>query len=194
MRNVGDSKTLAQGARLLRSHSGQALLEFALVIPLAFLLIVNVVNFGALAYACITVSNAARTGASYMSLGPASAGGPQLASQSTVIGVVRADMGSLPNAPVATITVCSNANGVSQSPYGCTPPNDPSTGATYDDPEHNTSVVGTVQVVYTYCPLINGWTFPALGISTTLPACTGAADNPSGGTTITRVAAMRIMQ
>lgn len=194
MRRVGHRKNRAQAVRLLRSRSGQSVLEFAMVIPLAFLLVVNIVNFGALAFAAITVSNAARTGASYMSLGPATAGAPQLASQSDVIGKVREDMGSLPNAAQATITVCSNANGASQSPYGCTPPTDPSTGATYDDPEHATSVVGTVQVDYRFCPLIKGWTFPGLGISTTLPECTGSGDGLSGGTTITRVAAMRIMQ
>ena len=46
-----------------QSCSGQALIEFSLVLPLLLLLIVNVVNFGGLLYAWVTVSNAARTGA-----------------------------------------------------------------------------------------------------------------------------------
>src|SRR4051794_26574796 len=46
--------------------AGQSLVECALVIPLLLLLIVNVVNFGAFLYAWITVANAARTGAQYL--------------------------------------------------------------------------------------------------------------------------------
>ena len=47
MRKVTLQKAIGQGARLLRSRSGQSVLELAMVIPLAFLLVVNVVNFGA---------------------------------------------------------------------------------------------------------------------------------------------------
>jgi Flp pilus assembly protein TadG len=192
MRKVGDRKTRVHGAGLLRSRSGQSVLEFAMVIPLAFLLVVNVVNFGALAYACITLSNAARTGASYMAQGPASVNAPSLPSASMIHDKVIEDMGSLPNASQATVTVCSGT--ASGSPYNCAYPNDPSTGTAYVDPEPSTSIVGTVKVVYTFCPLISGWSFPGLGIQTTLPACTGSGLALTGGTTITRVAAMRIMQ
>src|SRR5207247_8711258 len=51
---------------------GQALIEFALILPLLLVLIVNVVNFGAFFFAWITVANAARSGAQYMCLGGAS--------------------------------------------------------------------------------------------------------------------------
>ena len=56
-----------------RSAGGQALVESALVLPLLFLLVINVVNFGGMLYAWITVSNAARTGADYMVRGELSA-------------------------------------------------------------------------------------------------------------------------
>src|SRR5689334_16870203 len=59
--------TLTSQSRKRRRHTsrGQALIELALILPLLLLLIVNVVNFGGLLYAWITVSNAARAGAQY---------------------------------------------------------------------------------------------------------------------------------
>ena len=62
------------------------------------------------------------------------------------------------------------------------------------DPQSGTNNLGTVQVTYTYCPFIPSWNFPSMGIYSTLPTCTGAGATVSGGTTINRVAAMRIMQ
>jgi Flp pilus assembly protein TadG len=185
---------LTQCGRLLRSNSGQSLIEFAFILPVTFLLVVNLVNFGALAYAAITVSNAARAGAQYMQLGPNSAGAPALAGQTAVQNLVKADMSLLPNGSVATINVCSNNSGAYESPYSCLPPIDPSTSVIFADPEPSTSVVGTVEIDYRYCPLINGWSFPKLGVSTTLPACTGSGATLSGGTMIKREAAMRILQ
>jgi Flp pilus assembly protein TadG len=197
MRNEGSRKYALppQGRRFLSSCSGQSLIELALVIPMALLLIVNVVNFGAMLFACITVSNAARTGAAFMSMGPASTYGPTLPSVATVQTVVNADLASLPNASAATVSVCSNNSGASEAPYNCLPPTNPATGSIYADPEPNTSVVGTVQVQYTYCPIIPSWSFPALKIYTTLPACTYSGGKVTGGgMAISRVAAMRIMQ
>ena len=51
-----------------RSRRGASLVEFALILPLIFVLIVNAVNYGTFLYAWITVANAARTGAQYMVL------------------------------------------------------------------------------------------------------------------------------
>src|SRR4051812_47431901 len=55
---------------------GRSLVEFALLFPLIFLLIVNAVNFGACLYAWITVANAARAGAEYALMGGAMASAP----------------------------------------------------------------------------------------------------------------------
>ncbi len=174
----------------INSCSGQSLLEFAVMIPLMFLLVVNVVNFGGLLYACITVSSAARSGASYMTLGPATVNGPTLPLLATVRSLVNADLSSLPNA--ATVNICTNNNGT----VSCPMPTNPSTGAAYVDPEPSTSVLGSVQVTYRYCPIIPAWDFSALGVHSTLPACSFTSQGVAsgGGTQITRVAVMRVLQ
>ena len=88
-----------------RHVGGQALIELALVLPLLFLLIVNVVNFGGFFYAWITVSNSARTGAQYMVIGGAMVGGPAPPGFSTVQTFVQSDLSALPNAGSAQVTI-----------------------------------------------------------------------------------------
>jgi len=56
---------------MLQASKGQALIEYILLLPLLFLLIVNLVNFGGFFFAWITVANAARAGADYAILGGA---------------------------------------------------------------------------------------------------------------------------
>jgi Flp pilus assembly protein TadG len=179
----------------LRSCSGQSVVEFALMFPLMFLLVVNAVNFGGLLYSYITVTNAARAGAAYMILGKSALGGaPVLPSTAAVQAIVNADLVSLPNASNAIVSVCGNFNGTTQwlnssdKYVACTMPSNPPTDSTYADPQPATSILGTVQVQYTYCPFINSWNFPNLGVYSTLPGCTGSGNSLSGGTTITRVA------
>src|SRR5947209_23082 len=106
----------------MNSRNGQTLIEFALVLPLLFLLIVNVVNFGGLFYAVITTSNAARSGAQYMTMGPnyANIGGVMtLPDPTKVKDVVAAEMATLRYATYDTnnhtysstttvVNVCSN--------------------------------------------------------------------------------------
>ncbi len=194
-------------------QQGQALIEFALILPLLFLLILNVVNFGALFSAIITVTHASRSGAQYtvqgpLYLGSGSANGlaaaPTPAQVIDLLTLCRdgknnplpGDMCSLPNLANATISVCSNnaATGTpeAQFPQSCLPPTDPETGAVFTDPEPDTSVIASVEVRYRYCPLIAFWEFPALGIHLTLPAC--SSDGSSGGVLLRRVAVMRIVQ
>lgn len=197
MRNlVRNAGFAGRGRKFFASCSGQAILEWALIVPLALFLIVNIVNYGALAFACITVSNAARAGASYMSQGPMSLNLAGYPTQIAVTNVVKADMGALPNGASATVNVCSNKNGSADSttPYNCLTPI--FSGSTnYTDPEGSTSTtIGTVQVTYTYCPLISNFSFPALGIGSLLPSCsTNGQNNITGGVSITRVAAMRLL-
>ncbi|HEY2014950.1 MAG TPA: TadE/TadG family type IV pilus assembly protein [Bryobacteraceae bacterium] len=156
-------------------NRGQALIEFALIVPLLFLLIVNAINFAGYLYAGVTVANAARGGADYLMLGPANIGGHPLPSLAQVTAQVTADLISLPNRASASITVCTNNNGSIQSPGTCL--------ATVTDPQSGTSVVGQVQVTYTYVPLIAAFNFNKLGIHLTLPA-----------TTIRRTATCRLLQ
>src|SRR5258706_14150182 len=92
-------------ARLLRNQ-GQALIEYILVLPLVFLLIVNMVNFGGFFYAFIAVSNAARAGADYAILGGASAGSPVLGTATTIASLIATDIASLPNNPSLSVNIC----------------------------------------------------------------------------------------
>src|SRR5438309_6565028 len=99
--------------RKTTSRDGQALIEFALVLPLLFLLIVNVVNFGGLFYAVITTSNAARSGAQYMTMGPnyANIGGVMtLPAPTQVRAVVATEMATLRYSTSTTtkVYVCNN--------------------------------------------------------------------------------------
>jgi hypothetical protein len=158
-----------------RRSGGQALVEFALVLPLLFLLILNLVNFSTFIYAMITVANAARTGSQYMIMGGAWAGTPTPASDAAIVTLVKNDASSLPNKANLVVTVCRNNNGVLR-PSGC------STGG-LSDPEAGLYVLGTVDVTYPYQPLISFWDFPSLKIHLTLPP-----------TTIHRRAVMRLVQ
>src|SRR5438128_4286663 len=94
------------------STEGQALVEFALVLPLLFLFIVNVVNFGGFFFAWITVANGARAGAQYAIMGGASVSAPTPATSWQIAAVVTQDISSLPNRGSLVVRVCSNNNGI----------------------------------------------------------------------------------
>jgi Flp pilus assembly protein TadG len=145
--------------RRLAEHNGQALIEFILLLPILFLLIVNLVNFGGFFYAWITVADAARAGADYAILGGAWVGGSELPSSSNISSTVQAALTSLPNAGNATITVCQRAIS--------------STCTTNDsDPESANYYITEVDVSYTYTPFIPAFSFPKLGVYLTLPPTT----------------------
>ena len=94
-----------------RRIRGQSILEFALILPLLLLLIVNAVNFGVFMFAWITVSSAARSGAQYLMRAGASAGAPQAPDPSSqVIPLVTADCASLLNKASLQVRVCTNNN------------------------------------------------------------------------------------
>jgi Flp pilus assembly protein TadG len=163
---------MKKAQRKLKSSNGQSLLEFALVLPLVFLLIVNAVNFGAFLYAWITVANAVRTGADYMVLGGASLGMPHAPDPTTdVIPFVKADCKSLMNksSGALKVRVCTNNSTVDSTTIQCfgDAGNNPPA-----DPEPASYVLGSVDVTYTYQPIIALWDFPGLGIHATLPATT----------------------
>jgi Flp pilus assembly protein TadG len=159
-----------------RRPNGQAILEFALLVPLLFLLIVNVVNFGGMFFAWITVANAARSGVQYLVMSGANVGSPIQPNATQVTSVVNGDLFSLPNKASAQVRICTRNNTVlSCSGAGtATPP---------VDPEPTRYVVGSVDVTYTYQPFIRFWDFPGLRIHLTTPP-----------TAIHRQAAMRVLQ
>jgi Flp pilus assembly protein TadG len=164
-------------------RKGQALVEFALILPLLFLLIVNVVNFGAFFFAWITVANAARSGAQYMCLGGASVGFLKKdATSAQIYNLVSADISSLRNRSSLAVRNCTQNSGVAAV---CT-----TTGSgTFTNPaadirtEAPLYVMGWVDVQYTYVPLIPVFSFSKLGIHATLPPLT-----------IHRQSVMRIIQ
>lgn len=156
--------------------SGQALVEFNLIFPLVFLLIVNAINFGAFFFAWITVANAARAGSEYWALGSAAIGTPTPATAAQVTSVVTTDISSLLNRASLVVRACKNNNGsvVCSGAGSSTPP---------ADPEASNYVSTSVDVTYTYKPPIPLFSFPAVGVYVTLPK-----------TTIHRQSVMRMLQ
>jgi len=142
-------------------QNGQSLVEFALLVPLMFLFVVNVVNFGGFFFGWITVANAARAGAQYAVMGGASVMAPTPPTASQIAAVITQDVSSLRNRASLVVRVCSNNNGT------ITPNTCPSTIPA--DPEPATYVLTTIDVTYTYQPFIPLWNFSALGIRATLP-------------------------
>jgi Flp pilus assembly protein TadG len=149
---------------------GQALVEFALTVPLLLLLIINIVNFGGWLYGWIAVGNAARAAADYAALGSSSVTNPREATAANVVSMTQIETASLPNwtSSNPTITVCQRYNGTTtllRSTDPCpggviAPPADP-------EPTFYTNVA--VDVTYTYRPFIPLFQFPSLGIYATIP-------------------------
>jgi Flp pilus assembly protein TadG len=127
--------------------------EFALVLPLLLLMIVNVVNFGGLFFAWITVSNSVRAGADYLIMGSATVGGPASPSIASVQSLVTQDLVYLPNSSGVQVRVCVKRDGT----VTCSSSPTTYAGSTTlgDDPESSTLYVSAmVEVNYTYSPLI----------------------------------------
>jgi Flp pilus assembly protein TadG len=148
-----------------QARRGQALIEFTLMVPLLFLLIVNAVNFGSFLFAWITIADAARAGAQYGALGSAAITTPAPATAAQVTALVTNDIASLLGRSSLAVRVCSNNNTV----VTCT-----GTGsfAPPADPEPTTYILTTVDVTYTWQPPIPLFNFATLGISATLPPST----------------------
>jgi Flp pilus assembly protein TadG len=150
--------------------AGQALVEFALIIPLVLVLAVNAVNFGGFLFGWITVAGAARSGAQYMIMSSASPGAPAAATAGQISTLVTNDIFSLLNKASLLVATCTN----STASAAC---------GTSADPEAPAFTLAAVDVTYTYKPLIPLFSFTELHISATLP---------SG--TIHRKAVMRMLQ
>ncbi len=168
------------------ADTGQTLVEFALVLPLLFLLIINVVNFGGFFFAWITVSNAARSGAQYAVLAGESVSSPQAATATAIYNVVQADISALPQRSSLVVRCCSDNTSASCSTPPCCTTMGAGGGSFSDppaDPEAPLYARSWVDVRYTYQPFIPFWSFPNLKVYLTLPP-----------TTIHRQAVMRMLQ
>jgi Flp pilus assembly protein TadG len=135
------------------------------MLPMLFLLIVNVVNFGGFFFAWITVANAARAGADYAILSGASVGSPGDATATQITDVITQDISSLPNASSLSVNICRNNNGTITTLAG-------TCSSVPSDPEPVSYILTTIDVTYTYLPFINVFQFPNLNIYATIPPTT----------------------
>jgi len=164
-----------------RGEAGHSLIEFALLLPLLFLVLVNAINFGGFFFAWITMANAARSGSQYASLAGATVSAPAPATSAQIYNVVTQDISALPNRSSLAVRVCTNTNGI----VACEQTGSGSfTNPAADTrPEASLYVMTWVDVKYTYQPLIPAFNFANLGIHATLPP-----------TTLHRQAVMRRLQ
>jgi Flp pilus assembly protein TadG len=96
--------------RILRSQSGQSLVELALLTPLLLLLIIGTVEMGRYAILSILVGNAARAGAAYGARNTTTAG-DQTGIQNAALADLQ-DISSFTTQPTVTSTfVCGCDNG-----------------------------------------------------------------------------------
>ena len=164
-----------------RRAGGQSLVEFALLVPLLFLLIVNAVNFGGFFYAWITIANAARVGAQYTVMAGATVQSPKPPTAAQVYNLIQADVSALPGAGSLVVRSCTNNDGtINCTTTGSGSFPDPPADAR---PEASLYVMSWTDVRYTYQPFIPLFSFPGLGLYATLPP-----------TTIHRQAVMRMIQ
>lgn len=149
----------------VRSSSGQALVEYILVLPVVLVLIVNVVNFAGFFYAWIAVANASRAAADYAIMGGSTVRdlSTPVPSATVINSLIATDIASLPNKASLVVDICQRANNIVTTISGtCT--------AVPNDPEANTYTVTTVDVTYTYQPFIPAsFQFPGLNVYATMP-------------------------
>lgn len=149
-----------------RASSGEAMVEFALIVPLVFLLIVNALNFGGFIYCWLTVADAVRSAADYAALGSNTAGSPITPSVAALTALVQDATAGLPNYSSSnpTVTACIYNNGTTNTflttsacPTGVTaPPQDPEPIASGTSTTYSSVAV---DVTYTFAPFFAGTSF-----------------------------------
>jgi Flp pilus assembly protein TadG len=148
-----------------REDKGQSLVEFALMVPLLFLLMINALNFGGFIYAWLRIANAARGAASYGGLGSSSPGSPSGATTAQISTLITNDTASLRG----TVAVCVNKNATAGPMSGtCSF----TIGSIPADPEGPPYQALAVDLQYTYTPFIPSFSFPGMGIYSTIPPTT----------------------
>jgi Flp pilus assembly protein TadG len=163
----------SMGSHVTGSCQGQALVETVVLLPLLLLIALNAINFGSYIYAWITVDNAARAAAQYKVYNGVALGsngtGP---SNAAVQAFAKTDATSLPSSSSRiAVTVCSNFNGSSS----CAPARADNLSSQY--------TAWTIDVQYSYVPIIPAFTIPVINVPLTLSS-----------TTIDRTVFMRNMQ
>lgn len=156
---------IGSGVKKKRRTVGGALVEYLLISPMLFLLIINMINFGGFFFAWITVANAARTGAQYAVLNSGSVGSLTPATGTQINSLITQDISSLRNRASLAVNVCQNNNGTITTLHG-------TCSGVASDPEPASYILTSVDVTYTYQPLIAAFNANSLGIHATLPATT----------------------
>jgi len=123
---------------------GQGIVEFLLVLPLLLIVAVGVLDLGRIFFGLITVSNASREGARYLSFNPKDISNPSGPFYDTKQAAVDEAVGSIISLTPANVTaMCS-----------------PTTTDLNGDQTCATSSMGTVTVNY-QINLIAGWVLPS---------------------------------
>ncbi len=85
-----------KAARLVKTHArgerGQDLVEFALIFPVLFLILMGIFDMGRAIYYTSTLHSAAREGARYASVAPTDNAGIQAAVEYMAVGITPADL------------------------------------------------------------------------------------------------------
>jgi Flp pilus assembly protein TadG len=170
-----------------RQTSGQALVEFALVLPLLFVLVAGAVDFGGLIFAWTTVAHTARSAAQFAVLGGVWLNYPNTPNATKLSNVIASETAGLPNSGSVTVAVCQYNNGALTSTISGT-----CSGTIATDNEvivsGSTPVYSlrTVDITYTYQPFIRLFDFSSLGVH--LPSFFGS------NITVHRRTVMRMVQ
>ncbi len=154
--------------RRYKKRKGQAILELAFLIPFLLLLIANVVNYGGMFFAAITVANAARHGSQHFAYGAATVKNSPPPTAAEVWALIQNETAALPNPTSLSIRVCRENRDDPSSP-ACTPFG--STTYSFTSPAVDTRTEGVnylntwVDVGYTYAPYIPLFTVPVINVS-----------------------------
>lgn len=156
------AKTFGRMRRFRRDHSGQSLVEMALIIPFLTLLLAYAVDFGYFFIVAASMTSAAKDAVEYSVQGyySASQNTPPVAGPLTTTGSVAAlalaGLTSLVNASTTTsIQVCSKSIGTSGNLTQCSAYGVAGTTYTPDvDPEAPQFMLNRVDITYTVQPPI----------------------------------------
>jgi Flp pilus assembly protein TadG len=94
----------------IKSDSGQAMVELAILLPVATMLLLGIAEIGRLANASIVVSHAARAGVQYAAQNRVTA-----SSNTQIIQAAKADAPAFPNLTVTPSHYCTCADGTSST-------------------------------------------------------------------------------
>jgi Flp pilus assembly protein TadG len=108
------SRTAAAVARLRRAERGQAVVEFALIVPILLLIVMGILDFGRVFYTYEALANAAREGARFCALHPGDANGTKARVAGELGGRVTPDLAAT-SCPSASTVAAGDPVSVSAS-------------------------------------------------------------------------------